>query len=468
MAKQYYQIIVDDAALTVQIRQPSDDRPLASFTVAFEDVGSRETESPDAVVSALEKALSRFSDSACEDAVILVGSGLCFFRQTLLPFKTKSKIRQVLPMSLAPTFPVDDINFISRFEVTALKPEKEQHTIFSASMAQDRVAALLSALEDRAIRPKIMTPLALGVCAVYLKNNPGARDFIIVIPEGACLTAVVVINRQPVRIRTFVAGSGNDGADREIDRMIIGLDQEEPVQFEKIFVRNDLAKSNGNPAFGSFKTVTINAVLAALTPDGGTQNFYNFCNGGFSSIPFLKTYGRRLIGSAVLAAFVFAVFMVSVHSRINGLEAQIEAAKQTKAAIFSQAFPGRKTGGNDPYLVMQSLIKEEEKKRGANRGINGDQKGIGIGAINMLYELSSHIPPAIDVTLVRIVFDPQRLIIDGTAENFNAVDQVKGYIEKSKRFKSVEISNAATQKDGKGVDFKFLIEMQENGTEPQG
>lgn len=78
---------------------------------------------------------------------------------------------------------------------------------------------------------------------------------------------------------------------------------------------------------------------------------------------------------------------------------------------------------------------------------------------NILLELSVCIPATVDVQVDRLTLDKERMILSGSADNYNTIDQVKGFIEKSPFFKKVNIGSAVAGKGGNRVDFKFIIEI---------
>lgn len=78
---------------------------------------------------------------------------------------------------------------------------------------------------------------------------------------------------------------------------------------------------------------------------------------------------------------------------------------------------------------------------------------------DILLELSLCIPGPVDVQVDRLMLDKARMILSGSADNYNTIDQVKGFIEKSPFFKKVTIGSAVAGKGGNRVDFKFIIEI---------
>jgi general secretion pathway protein L len=89
----------------------------------------------------------------------------------------------------------------------------------------------------------------------------------------------------------------------------------------------------------------------------------------------------------------------------------------------------------------------------------GSQDMDRVPAGSILVELSRCIPANVAVQVDRLMLDRTRMILSGSADNYNTIDQVKGFIEKSPFFRQVKIGSAVAGKGGNLVDFKFIIEI---------
>ena len=82
--------------------------------------------------------------------------------------------------------------------------------------------------------------------------------------------------------------------------------------------------------------------------------------------------------------------------------------------------------------------------------------------MDIISELSKRIASSIDVEISRFLFNNGRLVLSGSTDNFNNVDNIKSKIESSDLFEKVSISSAAADKRGDRVNFKFIIEMRKD------
>jgi general secretion pathway protein L len=76
-----------------------------------------------------------------------------------------------------------------------------------------------------------------------------------------------------------------------------------------------------------------------------------------------------------------------------------------------------------------------------------------------LKNISDSIPETITVVFERMVLGPESILISGTTGGFNAVDEVKGHLERIAGFKKVTISSANTDRSGKDVNFQLKVDL---------
>jgi len=182
----------------------------------------------------------------------------------------------------------------------------------------------------------------------------------------------------------------------------------------------------------------------------------NMCRGKYGSDSFVRIYAGYITSCVALALLAFILFVVNIHMDISRLEKQVDQKNQAMIAIYERAFPEKRIGNIDPLLLMQASVGELTRGGSANAGAeNLDRVQAGI----ILQELSLCIPATVDVQVDRLMLDKARMILSGSADNYNTIDQVKGFIEKSPFFRKVNIGSAVAGKGGNRVDFKFIIEI---------
>ena len=194
------------------------------------------------------------------------------------------------------------------------------------------------------------------------------------------------------------------------------------------------------------------ALALALAEIEGLESL-NFHRGQFPGKKILSRYRENLIKTGVLAAAVLVLMFASVlvdayvhQRRLAELDHQIEAA-------FKDAFPDAKKVA-DPYQQMK--INLQELKKGA--ALPGETLP-SVRSIDLLKNISDAVPEGISVVFDRLVLGPDTILISGTTGGFNAVDEIKGHLERIPAFKKVTISSANTDRSGKEVNFQLKLDL---------
>ncbi len=417
--------------------------------------------------------------------ILLLPASRFYFRNISLPFTSRSKIRQVLPMELATSFPKELGPVVTDFFQYELKGQHAAPLVFSGSIEDEILGAYHKSLVSAGLKPAAISPGPLAMAASFLNRNKEKRNFIFLDMDGCEMALTLVAQAHVVQVRTLAGDASPHLVNQTIRQMVLGFWQrfsvtdsfdicvcgklDEPArtqmhgaladifQFQSDFTRQDpdaqnfedqnLPESQPGPVF-----VDLSQTLSQISLDSG---LLNMCQGKYSSDSFIRTYARYIISCCTLALISFILLMVNVHMDISRLEKEVELRNQAMIDIYKRTFPDKKIGSIDPLLLMQASVGE------LTRGGSGDAEAETLSHIqagNILLELSLCIPATVDIQVDRLMLDKDRMILSGSADNYNTIDQVKGFIEKSPFFKKVNIGSAVAGKGGKRIDFKFIIE----------
>jgi general secretion pathway protein L len=121
--------------------------------------------------------------------------------------------------------------------------------------------------------------------------------------------------------------------------------------------------------------------------------------------------------------------------------------------VFKETFPEVKTI-RYPYQEMQAKIRETKKTAAFE-----DEAGPHIRSIDLLNSISEKIPDNITVNLARLVIQPDNVIISGTTDTYNSVDNIKNRLEQIQHFKKVTISSSNIDRSGNEVRFMLKLEL---------
>jgi Tfp pilus assembly protein PilN len=132
---------------------------------------------------------------------------------------------------------------------------------------------------------------------------------------------------------------------------------------------------------------------------------------------------------------------------------QVRRINSQMTQIFKATFPEIKTI-RYPYQEMQAKMRETKKN-----AVFQAETGPHIRRIDILNSISEKIPESITVNLTRLVIQPENVLISGTTDTFNAVDDIKSRLEQIQHFEKVTISSANMDRSGNEVRFMLKVEL---------
>jgi len=430
------------------------------------------------VVQAIDPATKK--DRSVQ-AMLLLRASRFYFRHISLPFTSRSKIRQVLPLELKTRFPKELGPVVTDFFGYELKTQQSIPLVFSGSIEEEILESYHASLRVAGLKPVAIAPGSLAMVASFLKQNRKKKNFVFLDMDGCEMTLSLVAQANVLQVRTLAGDATFQLVDRTIRQMLLGVwqrfgvtdtfaiyicgnlgdsDQKrmhdvltDILKFQSDFTGQDVCEPEQQEPMTEPAFVDVSQNLALMSPE---LEMLNMCRGKYGSDSFVRVYTGYITSCVALALLAFILFMVNIHMDISRLEKQVDQKNQAMIAIYESAFPDKKIGNIDPLLLMQASVGELTRGGSANAEAEDLDR---VRAGNILLELSLCIPGTVDVQVDRLMLDKARMILSGSADNYNTIDQVKGFIEKSPFFKKVNIGSAVAGKGGKRVDFKFIIEI---------
>ncbi len=419
--------------------------------------------------------------SQCSIAAVAVPALDVSFRTIDLPFTSAGKIRQVLPFELGACLPLTSDPYLSDFILINATDDPRKSIVFTASIPEPAVKDCYSSFEAIKIKPQLITPQ--GYCAAqwFLSVLDPSGDFLIICLLSRNVSVSLAKEGTIVHVRSLglkttpeslsmaakhtVAAFGiKSGFDFSPGKCVV-LGRQEPdgslagllnKRFEcPVYFSQDLLKADEHPILDTPHRINAFSAAHALAE---TRPLINFCQGDYGTDSFLKKYAGQM---ALTAGFILALFfavLFSIWADIGASKKRISNLDNASVSIFKTTFPGINKVV-DPLLQMKVELKKAREKIGVTDNDSVSAASLDYRAIDILTQLSEKIPDTIDVETTRLVLNPGRLVISGNTDNFNNVDKIKGLLESSDRFKQVRISNAAADKNGKRVRFKFIIDL---------
>lgn len=464
----------------VRLLRLSRERGLSRITDLAERIPADRTDDPAALAGLAAQAAH--GEGLLADRVILGLDGdAASLRRLRFPFTARNKIDLVLGPEFEPHLPFPLTEAALSWSRTSLEPAPATVALAAAyplatlraqltplaeaalpvdaacldmagldallgTLAPARSALLLWQDDERicflcrlAGRPAIWRSLPVPTA----DTAEAAADYL---AQEALRTVAAVSPRPPGDLRLFPAGPLPPGT-REALARACGV-QVRDATASPVWPRLD----DGTPLPDRFAAVYGLALLAAAGPDTA-----NFLRGPLAPAipPAVKRRGLLIAGSAVAA--LIAAFALSLGVTYHRLNAAIETSQQRTAAIMTKAAP---TTASGLTLAQQlSVLRGRLAEQRAEARIREASAGT---AIELLAAIHTTLGQGGRVRVSRIAIDDRHATIDGSADDYNTVDDVKRRLAASKYFRDVEIKGAKNVPTKKEVEFQ--LDMQLAGT----
>ena len=434
---------------------------------------------------ALETLCKEIDTEGC-DCVVSISADHFSYRILQIPFKDSKKIKMVLPFELEPTvpYPVDDL-FIDFIDLKSAG--HNDHTdVIAVAVPKSELTPYLGILGAIKIDPVMVTLSGLPTALCLANQTDAENDQLFLKVDEAISTLFIVINGGIKLIRSFptpatddtraelmgafvrrtlsafdeisqaayqppdmvVTGSGLNGAnfDADVSRFL-----DLPVK------RLNFADRLSIPIEGEAKkpwepTLMDNALALALMEIGGIKGL-NFHKGSFAAKKFIVKHKKYLIKTGVLALSVLALLIFKIIADSYTLNRQIDRYNRQITGIFKETFPEVKRIV-DPFQQMQIKVQEIQKSAVTQTATPSQ-----ILSIDILNHISKSISDTIQVDITRMVKMPDNVIISGTTNTFEAVNDIKSKLEQVEAFKKVTINSTNKDRSGKEVRFQMKVAL---------
>ncbi len=383
----------------------------------------------------------------------------------------------------------------------ALSKNRENTHIFTASIPSDIMDMCFTVLKKHGLQPQVVTSQGLiapsfihqrrrfleqkKIADIGFENSNHADAFVEITPYNTVISVMIKGSIAAVRTlnqKNYINQQDNQESflkynlniEKALYQTISGLAHKYDISIRpsifyiasgKIdFTNFDIYPLNireyidiESSVFMSEEVQWFNAAAAALCSVNQIK-IINFCQGGYAKSSFFNKFKHDLLVLSIFASFALICLFINIQYDTIVLKKEVEALDKAIKDRFLQTFPDVKTVV-EPFMQMQVELKEAEKQIGFALGKSGLPLNSNIKAADILYEISSRIPQSLDIEVTRFLISGGKVVMAGTTDNFNSVDQIKSMIEKYDRFKSVTINSAAADKTGNRVLFNFIIEV---------
>jgi hypothetical protein len=433
--------------------------------------------------AALE-AITASMDLQGADCAVSIPAVLFSCRNAQIPFPSPKKIRMVLPFEIEPSLPFSIEDVAIDFSVLGPGTDPGQTEVLAVAVDKNRLASFLEALAAVRIDPQRLTLSGLAV-ALWAGRNPEASGPTLCLDVGDTFGSLQIVDGPRVRlirsfplpavpaareralhhhIRTTLGALADLGGEAAIPTEAVlsgggpvGMDLERfaaalPIALRTSDVRRERRVDGGEDEAEWNPALLDGALALALAEIEGLESL-SFHRSQFPGKKILSRYRENLVKTGALAAAVLILMFASLLVESLHQKHRLEELDQQMTAVFKETFPDAKKV-TDPYQQMKINL-QELKKGGAQSG----ESLPSVRSIDLLKSISGGISGDISVVFDRMVIGPDAILISGTTAAFNAVDEIKGQLERIPAFKKVTISSANTDRSGKEVNFQLKVDL---------
>jgi general secretion pathway protein L len=441
---------------------------------------------PERSLSSALVTLTEKMDLSGSDWIVSIPANRFVLRNLKIPFGNSKKIRMVLPFELEPTLPHAMENLVIDFHILNGAPAGDQTELIAAAIEKSQLAPYIEALASISVDPEKLTLGGLPAALCLANRAEQQEDQLYIDVDNDYGTLFILVSGRLHLIRSFplprtgpskvkmlcmqtqqtlaafhessglnyqpleaaVSGIGMDGGQMAAE-MSTALNL--PVKPAALADRLNIPVGNDTQSALNPAQLDNSLALALMAVEG--YESLNFHKGQFAAQKFLTKYKRPLIKTAVLAAAVLVLMFFNLALQTYALNRQVHQLDAQMEQIFKSTFPEVKTV-HHPYPEMQAMMRDTNKN-----AVLQTETGPHIRSIDILNSISEKIPETITVNFNRMVIQPEDVIISGTTDTFNSVDDIKSRLEQIQFFQKVTISSANIDRSGNEVQFMLKAEF---------
>jgi hypothetical protein len=441
---------------------------------------------PERSLSSALQTLAEKMDLTGSDYVVAIPANQFIFRNLQIPFSNAKKIRMVLPFELETTLPYATEELVIDFHTLNGATAGDETELIAAAIENSKLTPYLDALASIEADPEKLTLSGLPTALSLANQADPEEDQLFIEIEDTYGILFILTGGRLQLIRSFpLPPAGPSKAPQlcaQIQQTLAAFLESSEMNFEPIEVvasgigldetkfipdlsraldipvkTASIADRLGIPIESKEKSPWIpaqmdNALALALMEVEGYDSL-NFHKGQFAAQKFLSKHKGPLIKTGILAAAVLVLFFFNLMMEAYTLNKHLGRINSQMAQVFKTTFPAVKTI-RYPYQEMQAKIRETRKTVAFE-----DEAGPHIRSIDILNSISEKIPGNITVNLTRLVIQPDNVIISGTTDTYNSVDDIKSRLEQIQHFEKVTISSSNIDRSGNEVRFMLKLDL---------
>ena len=437
------------------------------------------------IIRRLREVFSKLEGKG-EDLVYLFPSSRTMVHRIPLPFRERKKNQQVVKFEVEPFLPFPADQVVVDF-YAADKDEAGKEALVFAARKGD-LGESLSMLKEAGLDPERVVPEALALFWLIrglgkAADGPGA-----LLDLGQENATLILWQRNRLNLARSIPISGGGIAAaahpnlarlaEEVNRTFLSAGYSPGGQSAReVYLTGDgsltqgvgqsLSQYLGKPvspldlgeAAGEVPEEQRPVLCAALGAAWGdsSADWVNLRREEFAPAQKAQRERGRL---KILISYGVILAILGVGSFLLNLYLQERKYGELKAQIrkeFFQALPEVKRVVNE-LQQMKARVQEERAKLGSLGGGPG-----GGSPLEVLREVSLMLDPGSKVRVTELLVDPESIEVNGEADAFETVNQLKARLDRSGKFKDVQLKTARASSLENVIEFKIQMKQGDGG-----
>jgi len=398
-----------------------------------------------------------------------------------LPFGDRRRLQQVVPFALEEHLPfaVDD----AAVAFSRVGRSNDKTLVLAALARKADLERHLELLARAGLDPKVVTlgPFALAGVLARSRNGSAAAHVVLDIDHGSTSMVLIDAEGMPRALRTVGQGlSFHNGVPleevaassilRAVRQTLLAHGSEGQAP-DLILAGPAAGVAEVHTQIGESLTPLVHQVTefdcSALMQGGRDEparfaaciamllgeapnkplELLNFRQGEFAyrgRSAAMAPYRAAMILGAVAAGFALLHFILGIAVGAR----QLQLLNREIAVTAAPAVPGINS-----TLIKSTLDSKLKEMRKQLLLMGGD---LGHGSpLDLLLALSQSVPPGIPVQVNDLQIDGSGVKVEGTADSYGAVDQVKKALEQNPQFDGVQVDHAGTASAEGKIEFRL-------------
>lgn len=377
------------------------------------------------------------------------------FRHVTFPFRKPKAIRNAIVFTLEPLlpYPAEEVEC----SYVRISSSGDETKVLACAIQKERLEHYKGILEKAGIKARIITPDVSALYNVYKKIGVSDGE-----EEKTAPTLLANVDNDSMLVcyagdNGFVDYFASSPDENEMERFLAAFDEkpesilitgEKSLGFKQFPSQQNLSSNENLKAFYGGTMDADDAIIPfglALHGMEGAKKGFNFSGDAAHFGKFPAKLRPAVVGAAVILILGIGFMFYRNHVKFDILR---ETKAQTSSA-FKAALPDARAV--KPAFQLKQRLKEL-KLALKRSGIVGSER---IDILWILKSIAEAMPKGAGTDLDEIIYEPESVIIKGTTESFESVNNIRDSLTKISAFKKIEVTDTQAVADGKQVSFKL-------------